>query len=171
MQSFQWILFICGVAIEPCLKFYTVLSPFQLTDFEFFVLKFSSVSFYKSLELIWIMFGMNICKILKRFRKEKHNFRLAVLSSDRSYCLIQYILLEICLASNFENRASGSMAVFVSNLCYSYIMESFLHKHDKSCDMTKPTKWLCVQQRLRSAWASAQSDQSLRWTQEESLGP
>ena len=27
--------------------------------------------------------------------------------------------------------------------------------------MTKPTKWLCVQQRLRSAWASAQSDQSL----------
>ena len=26
----------------------------------------------------------------------------------------------------------------------------------------KPTKWLCAQQRLRSAWASAQSDQSLR---------
>ena len=26
--------------------------------------------------------------------------------------------------------------------------------------MTKPTKWLCVQQRLRSAWASTQSDQS-----------
>ena len=28
--------------------------------------------------------------------------------------------------------------------------------------MTKPTKWLCAQQRLRSAWSSAQSDQSLR---------
>ena len=28
--------------------------------------------------------------------------------------------------------------------------------------MTKQTKWLCSQQRLRSAWASAQSDQSLR---------
>ena len=28
--------------------------------------------------------------------------------------------------------------------------------------MTKPTKWLCDEQRLRSAWASAQSDQSLR---------
>ena len=27
--------------------------------------------------------------------------------------------------------------------------------------MTKPTKWLCTQRRLRSAWASAQSDQSL----------
>ena len=28
--------------------------------------------------------------------------------------------------------------------------------------MTKPTKWLCAQRRLRSAWASAQSDQNLR---------
>ena len=27
-------------------------------------------------------------------------------------------------------------------------------------DTTKPTKWLCAQRRLRSAWASAQSDQS-----------
>ena len=40
--------------------------------------------------------------------------------------------------------------------------------------MTKPTMWLCAQQRLRSAWASAQSDQSLRcpcpgWS-ESSLG-
>ena len=29
-----------------------------------------------------------------------------------------------------------------------------------SRDMTKPTKWMCAQRRLRSAWASAQSDQS-----------
>ena len=29
-----------------------------------------------------------------------------------------------------------------------------------SCDMTKPTKWVCSQQRLRSAWESTQSDQS-----------
>ena len=38
-------------------------------------------------------------------------------------------------------------------------------------DMTKPTKWLCAQRRLRSAWACAQSDQSLRCPHEESLGP
>ena len=31
-----------------------------------------------------------------------------------------------------------------------------------SRDMTKPTKWVCAQRRLRSAWASAQSDHSLR---------
>ena len=29
-----------------------------------------------------------------------------------------------------------------------------------SRNMTKPTKWLCPQRRLRSAWASTQSDQS-----------
>ena len=29
-----------------------------------------------------------------------------------------------------------------------------------SCLTTKPTKWLCAQRRLRSAWASTQSDQS-----------
>ena len=34
--------------------------------------------------------------------------------------------------------------------------------YNMSHDMTKPTKWVCAQRRLRSAWASAQSDQSLR---------
>ena len=38
-----------------------------------------------------------------------------------------------------------------------------------SRDTTKPTKWLCAQRRLRSAWASPQSDQSLRCPHEESL--
>ena len=37
--------------------------------------------------------------------------------------------------------------------------------------MTKPTQWVCVQRRLRSAWASAQSDQSLHCPHEETLGP
>ena len=31
-----------------------------------------------------------------------------------------------------------------------------------SHDMTKPTKWVCAQLRLRLVWAFAQSDQSLR---------
>ena len=38
-----------------------------------------------------------------------------------------------------------------------------------SHDMTKPTKWLWAQGRLRSAWASAKSNQSLRCLHEESL--
>ena len=40
-----------------------------------------------------------------------------------------------------------------------------------SRDMTKPTKCVCAQRRLGSAWASAQSDQSLRCPHKESLGP
>ena len=40
-----------------------------------------------------------------------------------------------------------------------------------SRDMTKPTMWVCSQRRLRSAWASAQSDQSLRCPRDETLGP
>ena len=40
-----------------------------------------------------------------------------------------------------------------------------------SRDMTKPTKWVCAQRRLRSAWASALSDQSLHCSHEESFGP
>ena len=35
--------------------------------------------------------------------------------------------------------------------------------------MTKPTKWVCTQWRLRSAWASTKSDQSLRCPHEETL--
>ena len=50
---------------------------------------------------------------------------------------------------------------------------SFQYKQQKemSRDMTKPTKWVCAQRRLRPAWASAQSDQSLRCPHEETLGP
>ena len=42
-------------------------------------------------------------------------------------------------------------------------------RHER--DMTKPTKRVCAQRRLRSACASAQSDQSLHCPHEEILGP
>ena len=42
-------------------------------------------------------------------------------------------------------------------------------KAQMSCGMTKPTNWVCAQRRLRTAWASAQSDQSLRCPHEEAL--
>ena len=45
-----------------------------------------------------------------------------------------------------------------------------VHGFQMSRDMTKPTKWVCAQRRLRSAWASAQSDQSLLCPHEERLG-
>ena len=48
---------------------------------------------------------------------------------------------------------------------FLFLFDSILHVHYMSCLMTKPTKWLCAQQRLRSAWASTQSDQSSLCTQ------
>ena len=50
-------------------------------------------------------------------------------------------------------------------LCFQFQgTEWYIHHiirgHNLSRDVTKPTKWVCAQRRLRSAWASAQSDQS-----------
>ena len=56
-----------------------------------------------------------------------------------------------------------------SNYGYKLLLKGF--KAYMSRDMTKQIKWACAQRRLRSAWASAQSDQSLRRPHEESLGP
>ena len=43
----------------------------KVTDFQFFCVKSLQCQLLQSLWLIWIMFGMNGCKILKCFRKEK----------------------------------------------------------------------------------------------------
>ena len=52
------------------------------------------------------------------------------------------------------------------SICFANsVEEPFEPPHDK------PTIWLCGQRRLRSAWASAQSDQSLRCPHEERLEP
>ena len=53
---------------------------------------------------------------------------------------------------------------------FSFILLTFLNQ-DMSRLMTKPAKWLCAQGRLRSAWASAQSDPSLlcpQWVAKDS---
>ena len=43
---------------------------------------------------------------------------------------------------------------------YERTYETLGGTNKRSRLMTKPTKWLCAQRRLRSTWASAQSDQS-----------
>ena len=48
----------------------------------------------------------------------------------------------------------------ITLLKQSLILQFIYPFHDLSGLVTKPTKWLCTQRRLRSAWASAQSDQS-----------
>ena len=50
-------------------------------------------------------------------------------------------------------------------------MQITIAARNMSRDMTKSTMWLCAKRRLRSAWASAQSDQSFRCPHEESFRP
>ena len=68
-----------------------------------------------------------------------------------------------CLFIYFE-AISGYMSLrhLILLSTFNVFPFQFEYHHQKSHDMTKPTMWLCAQRRLRSAWASAQSDQSLR---------
>ena len=52
------------------------------------------------------------------------------------------------------SRCFGGLSI-LTTLFLLYIDWQYM-----SCDTTKPTKWMCAQWRLRSAWASTQSDQS-----------
>ena len=48
--------------------------------------------------------------------------------------------------------------IWIGMLLYTWLDSAVNLSHD----MTKPTKWVGAQQRLRSAWASAQSDLRFR---------
>ena len=79
----------------------------------------------------------------------------------------------LCRGSNVHRNNSGQMQREITSNYPPWKILDPPHSisTNMSCDKTKPTKWLYAQQRLRSAWASAQSDQSLRCPHEESLGP
>ena len=71
----------------------------------------------------------------------------------------EFVALKLPLGLSYPWHMENAMPG-VYSFCLSFVR-----------DMTKPTMWLCSQRRLRSAWASAQSDQSLHCPHEESLGP
>ena len=77
------------------------------------------------------------------------------------------ILLDLYVRVFLEPNIHGYIVYMFVYIC---ILDIWVQLY-MSRDMTKPTKWLCAQRRLRSAWASAQSDQSLRCPHEEALGP
>ena len=66
------------------------------------------------------------------------------------------ILLDLYVRVFLEPNIHGYI---VYMFVYTCILDIWVRVY-MSRDMTKPTKWLCAQRRLRSAWASAQSDQS-----------
>ena len=86
---------------------------------------------------------------------------------SKPYICSKCILLDLYVRVFLEPNIHGYI---VYMFVYTCILDIWVRVY-MSRDMTKPTKWLCAQRRLRSVWASAQSDQSLRCPQEEALGP
>ena len=64
------------------------------------------------------------------------------------------ILLDLYVRVFLEPNIHGYI---VYMFVYTCILDIWVRVY-MSRDMIKPTKWLCAQRRLRSAWASAQSD-------------
>ena len=84
---------------------------------------------------------------------------------NESHCLMRRIrLLECKQSRNFESTFS-CFSLSEASTCCKYEKNEILNTMYVRRDMTKATKWLCAQQRLRSACASAQSVQSLLSTQ------
>ena len=67
------------------------------------------------------------------------------------------------LSSPPLTEGEGAYCFGVNTVVEVYANQLF--SHDMSHDMIIPTKWVYAQQRLRSAWASAQSSQSSLYAQ------
>ena len=80
-----------------------------------------------------------------------------------SKCILLDLYVRVFLKPNIHGY-------IVYMFVYTCILDIWVRVY-MSCHMTKPTKWLCAKRRLRSALASTQSDQSLRCSHEEALGP
>ena len=81
---------------------------------------------------------------------------ITFIEKGRKAVILTYLMIKVPL---FHIRISPPILLSLSLL------------YNLSHLVTKPTKWLCAQRRLRSAWASTQSDQSLRCPHEESFVP
>ena len=94
--------------------------------------------------------------------------------SEASVVVCNKIVNPICIKVSLDAKALFAKARECSHNYVSVILQwrspwiimtftmnniNWYHQH-LSRLVTKPTKWLCAQQRLRSVWASAQSDQS-----------
>ena len=72
-----------------------------------------------------------------------------------------------CWQTVFSRELIATLDHHTDWLCQT---SGLLEKAKISCNMTKPTKWLCIQWRFRSAWVDAQADLSLRWAHTHFVG-
>ena len=111
-----------------------------------------------------------VCFFFLTVREPKYFFseqsKIIFFFSKQHICS-KCILLDLYVRVFFEHYMHGYI---VYMFVYTCILDLLVRVY-MSRDMSKPTTWLCAQRRIRSAWASVQSDQSLRFPHEEALGP
>ena len=90
-------------------------------------------------------------------------FKHKSLNMLKNHPLRKVILYQWLLADCYCMPTMCSCFTINKFSLFGYCQIKPMIKHQMSGLMTKPTKWLCAQRRLRSAWAFAQSDQSLRF--------
>ena len=100
------------------------------------------------------------------WRKEDRRFLVDISNTMLGNRLISNWLLKVWPGNCERTSSSYTSLVWLRASQFRITIQVYVSR-----DMTKPTKWVCAQRRLRSAWASAQSDQSLRCLHKESLGP
>ena len=96
--------------------------------------------------------------------------RLIRVFAGRTCHFVGFVVRKLNLNKNGSRHLRNRKTCQRSCITKSFLRVQ-LQKGQMSRDMTKPIKWLCDQRRLRSVWASAQSDQSLRCPHAERLGP
>ena len=112
--------------------------------------------YHAQAQICLLLLGEKCDSIRKKQMKKKIQFQQSVfLMSNKCFLKLDVSLkINVQLKLNHMNKGN-----------------EISQTAEMRCDMTKPTKWVCAQRRLGSAWASAQSDQSLRCLHEESIGP
>ena len=89
---------------------------------------------------------------------------------------VHFVMCWLILIYSSTNRLTITEVVYLCNhacnfFCFILEINYLVVDIKMSCLVIKPTKWVCAQLRLRSAWACAKSDQSLHSLHEESLDP
>ena len=112
--------------------------------------------------------GWISCRKKKTIRKNSKNSSLFTGKSGIKWYYVPMVtkchtgVIRTCMGEPFRSTLIHGTCLVKTYLCpfnpHTYTIKL---NRKMSCDMTEPTKWVCAQQRLRSAWASTQSDQSL----------
>ena len=132
----------------------------------FFVHTWGDKIRYETVKEKWTRIGIKIFNAQKQIaltiRCARH-FEIKLHVPWRaSYHTVLGLYRLILLVHHLRNYKVRSGNVDCLSVCSPWLMSPESESNNLRRLMTKPTKWLCAERRLRSPWASAQSDQILR---------